>query len=89
MANSLIQQARVWVNEYGPGEGNPGGKLLVLGSEDVAEVDEDYDTSVAKLKEVDEQQGQLPKLIKKRFVSKISFPGTEQTSSVYVYSLSA
>ena len=33
VANSLIQQSRVWVKQYGPGEGIPGGKLLVLGSE--------------------------------------------------------
>ena len=65
VANSLIQQSRVWVKQYGPGEGSPGGKLLVLGSEGVAEVDVDYDTSVAQLKEVDEQQGQLPKLVRR------------------------
>ena len=50
VANSLIQQSRVWVKQYGPGEGSPGGKLLVLGSEGVAEVDVDYDMSVAQLK---------------------------------------
>ena len=60
VANSLIQQARVWVNEYGPGDSSPGGKLLVLGSADVADVDEVYDTSVAKEEEVEEQQGQAP-----------------------------
>ena len=65
VANSLIQQARVWVKEYGPGESNPGGKLLVLGSADVAEVDEVYDTSVAKIDEVEEQQGQLPSSVVK------------------------
>ena len=64
VANSLIQQSRVWVNKYGPGEDTPGGKLLVLGSEGVVEVDVDYDTSVARLKEVDEQEGQLPEMAK-------------------------
>ena len=78
VANSLIQQSRVWVNEYGPGEGNPGGKLLVLGSEEVAEVDEDYDTSVAKLKDVDEPQGQLPKLVGKESSPRSVSPETSK-----------
>ena len=65
VANSLIQQARVWVNEYGPGESNPGGKLLVLGSAEVADVDEVYDTSVVKVEEVEEQQGQTPRSVVK------------------------
>ena len=43
VANSLIQQAR---GNFGPGEGSPGGKLQVLGSAGVTEIDVDYDTSV-------------------------------------------
>ena len=64
-ANNMIQQARVWVNEYGPGESSPGGKLLALGSADVADVDEIYNTSVASVEDVEKQQGQSPKSIVK------------------------
>ena len=54
VANSLIQQARVWVNKFGPGEGSPRGKLQVLGSADAAEVDAEYDNAVAKITEVED-----------------------------------
>ena len=56
VANSLIQQARVWVSKFRPGEGSPSERLQVLGSAGVTEVDADYDTSVAKLTEVDDQE---------------------------------
>ena len=59
IATSLIQQARVWVNKFGPGEGSPGGKLKVLGSAGVTEVDVEYDTLVARLSEVDDQEEQI------------------------------
>ena len=55
VANDLIQQARIWVKDFGPGEGSPGGRLTVLGSAGVMEVDEAYNTSVARLSEVDNQ----------------------------------
>ena len=41
VANSLIEQSRIWVSNYGPGEDTPGGRLLVLGSQGVLEVDVD------------------------------------------------
>ena len=59
VANSLIQQARVWVSKFGPGEGSPKGRLQVLGSARVTEVDVDYDASVAKLTKVDGQEERI------------------------------
>ena len=47
ISNDLIRQARLWVEDYGPGEGSPGGRLNVLGSAGVSEVDTAYDTAVA------------------------------------------
>ena len=59
VANSLIQQARVWVSKLGPGEGSPRDRLRVLGSAGVTDVDVNYDTSVVKLTEVDDQEEQI------------------------------
>ena len=59
VANSLIQQARVWVSKFGPEEGSPRSRLQVLGSAGVTDVDAHYDTSVAKLTEVDDQEEQI------------------------------
>ena len=44
------------MSKFGPGEGSPGGKLKVLGSDGITEIDVDYDTSVAGLAEVDNQE---------------------------------
>ena len=72
MANSLIQQAREWVSKFGPGENKPRGRLQVLGSAGATEVDADYDTSVAKHTEDDDQgeriamqeiQGSAPRMV--------------------------
>ena len=53
VANDLIQQAWIWVKDFGLGEGSPGGRLTVLGS---ARVDEAYNTSTVRLSEVDNQE---------------------------------
>ena len=55
VANSLIQQAREWVGKFGPGGDNPRGRLQVLGSAGVTEIDGAYDTLVAKLTDKDDQ----------------------------------
>ncbi len=55
VSNELIQHAREWVSKFGPGENNPRGKLQVLGSAGVPEGDTEYDTSVAKHTEDDDQ----------------------------------
>ena len=55
VSNELIQQAREWVSKFGPGEDNPRGTLQVLGSAGVPEGDADYDTSVAKHTEDDDE----------------------------------
>ena len=54
-AKSLIQQARDWVGKFGPGGDNPRGRLQVLGSAGVTEIDDEYDTLVAKHTEDDDQ----------------------------------
>ena len=62
VANELIQQAREWVSKFGPGEGNPRGTLQVLGSAGVPEDDADYDTSVARHSEDDDQRERTAEL---------------------------
>ena len=59
VANNLIQQARVWVSKFGLGESSPRDRLQVLGSAAVTDVDVQYDTSVAKLTEVNDQEEQI------------------------------
>ena len=59
VANSLIQQAREWVSKFGPGGNNPRGSLQVLGSVGVEEADADYDNSVAKHTEDDDQEERI------------------------------
>ena len=59
IANDLIQKAREWVRELGPGEGSQGGRLTVLGLAGVTDVDEVYNTSVARLSVGDNQEEEV------------------------------
>ena len=54
-SNELIQQAREWVRKFGPGDNTPRGQLSVLGSAGVPEGDAEYDVSIARHTEEDDQ----------------------------------
>ena len=54
-SNELIQQAREWVDRFGPGNDNPRGQLSVLGSAGVPEEDAEYNVSIARHSEEDDQ----------------------------------
>ena len=84
-ANTLIQQARECVKKFGPGGNDPKGNLQVLGSAGVPEGDVEYDNSVTKLTENDDQAERIAMQEIHEPVQRAIFPEPRQETGGHIY----